>query len=80
MPTSLRKTIAAAVNASPLSQAEIARRAGISPQRLCDYLSCRRDLYGEVVGRLLVALDISAQKSGRPGVITSEPPPSEGKG
>jgi len=61
METSLRSVIAKRMKALGLSQADVARRAGVRPQRLCDWLKGRRSLRQATVERLLGA--VSAKKA-----------------
>lgn len=63
---SLREIIRAAVAADGGSQAAVARRAGITPARLCDYLAGRRDLTGESLDGLLAALDLAVGPGDEP--------------
>lgn len=55
METSLRSIIAKRIKTKGLSQADLARRAGVRPQRLCDWLKGRRALRQDTVERLLAA-------------------------
>lgn len=54
---SIRAVIAAAVSERG-QRAELARRSGVSPQRICDYLAARRDVTTEVADRMLAALGL----------------------
>lgn len=61
--TDLRTTIRAAIERLGISQAEAARRAGMSPQALCDYLRGRGEIRTDTLERILAALRLRVRGS-----------------
>jgi transcriptional regulator with XRE-family HTH domain len=56
----LRDRVRSLVRCDGRSQRQIALAAGVQPHRLSEYLTGRRDMYGETLDRLLAALSARA--------------------
>ena len=78
-PTPCRHRLAEAIKASGLSQAEVARRSGIRPATISEYLAGLRDIRTHTYDALLKAVSIpdAADADGlqpRPSEAARKPP------
>lgn len=66
MPTDFRRIVAAALAARSWSESELARRSGVSQQRINRFRSGKTALGSDALGRVFDALDLRVTASGKP--------------
>jgi transcriptional regulator with XRE-family HTH domain len=64
-PDTIQQTVATRAAELGVTGAELARRSGVSRQHCCDYLSGRKGMTDERLGRILQALGLELRPAGR---------------